>query len=171
MNERSVRKNRGILLFLLNALKSILDLQPSLILRVRQRAAHVWSARTLLRSANWASLHATRGPVWLWCVHQRAAHVWSARTLLRSADWVSLHAGLRWSDTDNFCQKIVVSQFSFLNFLICLDLNYSIFKLLEFYIQYIDYPPKKTACRLNARFQRYKPLKSVTSAGRSYSEF
>ena len=36
---------------------------------------------------------------------------------------------------------------------------------------YIDYPPKKTACRLNARFQRYKPLKSVTTAGRSLSEF
>ena len=28
------------------------------------------------------------------------------------------------------------------------------------------YPPKKTACQSGLRFQRYKPLKSVTTAGR-----
>ena len=33
------------------------------------------------------------------------------------------------------------------------------------------YPPKKTACQSGLRFQRYKPLKSVTTAGRSYSDF
>ena len=37
------------------------------------------------------------------------------------------------------------------------------------------YPPKKTACQSGLHFQRYKPLKSVTTAGRpagrSYSDF
>ena len=30
-----------------------------------------------------------------------------------------------------------------------------------------DYPSKKTACQSGLRFQRYKPLKSVTMAGRT----
>ena len=32
-------------------------------------------------------------------------------------------------------------------------------------------PSKKTACQSGLRFQRYKPLKSVTTAGRSYLDF
>ena len=35
-------------------------------------------------------------------------------------------------------------------------------------IEGMGYPPKKTACQSDFRFQRYKPLKSVTTAGRSY---
>ena len=33
------------------------------------------------------------------------------------------------------------------------------------------YPPKRTACQSGLRFQRYKPLKTVTTAGSSYSDF